>query len=134
MACVFCNLANKVWDTNIVYEDDDFVALLDLSQLTKGHTLVMPKKHIENLLFSDDETLSKILIVAKKVSKAVMKAFGASGVNIINNCGEMAGQTVMHLHIHIIPRYENDSFGFTEVTHEGEYDLNAIKEEIIKNI
>ena len=103
--CIFCMIANHEINSSIIYEDDQVVAFLDLSQVTKGHTLVVPKKHYENVLECDPETLGHVIKVTQMLSKRIMERMNAKGVNILNNCNEVAGQSVMHMHFHIIPRY-----------------------------
>ncbi len=106
--CIFCMIANHEINSSIIYEDEKVVAFLDLSQVTKGHTLVVPKKHYANLLEADPEDLAHVIKVTQMLSKRIMERCGALGVNILNNCNEVAGQTVMHVHFHIIPRYSNN--------------------------
>lgn len=106
--CIFCKLANGVFPTNTVYEDEDFRAILDMGPATEGHALVLPKEHADNLLELSDETAAKALIVARTVAEKLKSKLGADGINIVQNNGAVAGQTVMHFHIHVIPRYEND--------------------------
>lgn len=109
--CVFCSIINHEIPSKVVYEDDLVLAILDISQVTKGHTLVMPKKHVDNLLECDDETAAHLIQVVRRLAKRIQEKTGAPGINILNNNGEAAGQTVNHLHFHIIPRYsENDAF------------------------
>ena len=108
--CIFCMIANHEINSSIIYEDEQVVAFLDLSQVTKGHTLVVPKKHCENVLECDPETLGHVIKVTQMLSKRIMERTHAKGVNILNNCNEVAGQSVMHMHFHIIPRYsESDA-------------------------
>ena len=103
-------IANHEINSSIIYEDEQVVAFLDLSQVTKGHTLVVPKKHYENVLECDPETLGHVIKITQMLSKRIMERMNAKGVNILNNCNEVAGQSVMHMHFHIIPRYsENDA-------------------------
>ena len=103
--CLFCKIINGEIPCYKVYEDNDFLAFLDISQATVGHTLVIPKKHVTNVFELDDETASKMLIVVKNVANKLKEKLNLSAVNILNNSGSLAGQTVHHLHIHIIPRY-----------------------------
>ena len=108
--CIFCMIANHEINSSIIYEDEQVVAFLDLSQVTKGHTLVVPKKHYENVLECDPETLGHVIKVTQMLSKRIMERMNAKGINILNNCNEVAGQSVMHMHFHIIPRYsESDA-------------------------
>lgn len=108
--CIFCSIVNKEIPSSCIYEDDQVMAFLDLSQVTKGHTLVVPKKHYDNLLECDDETLAHLIQVVKMLAVRINERLNAQGVNVLNNTHEAAGQTVNHLHFHIIPRYsENDA-------------------------
>lgn len=130
--CVFCDIINKKIPSKVVYEDDKVIAILDLSQLTYGHTLVMPKKHIDNFLEADPETVSYCALVTQKLARQIVKNTGAKGANIVTNAGAAAGQSVNHLHFHIIPRYdENDGFGFRETPHEN-LDLDEVLKTITK--
>ncbi|WP_249029795.1 HIT family protein [Tannockella kyphosi] len=109
--CIFCKIANHEIPGKIIYEDDKCIAFLDLSQVTNGHTLVIPKTHAANFLEVDDEVLTHMTLVTKALANKIKDALQASGINILTNAGEIAGQTVMHFHFHIIPRFnENDGF------------------------
>lgn len=107
--CIFCKLANGVFPTNAIYEDEDFKVILDLSPATKGHALILPKEHYPNIMEMDDELLAKAAKLAKKVITKEKDVLGAAGYNLLQNNGEAAGQTVFHFHMHLIPRYANDS-------------------------
>ena len=106
--CIFCKIAAGEIPSATVYEDDDFRAILDLGPAAKGHTLVIPKSHSDNLLSVEPDTAAKALKVISKTANAIKEALGCDGINVVQNNGEAAGQTVMHLHFHIIPRYKND--------------------------
>lgn len=106
--CIFCKIANKEIPGKIIYEDDICVAFLDLSQTTNGHTLVIPKKHFKNFLEVDDDTLAHMIKATKDIANKIVTKLNANGVNILTNANEVAGQTVMHFHLHIIPRYDNN--------------------------
>ena len=106
--CIFCKLANGDIPTNSLFEDDDFRVILDADPATKGHALILPKNHFANLLEADDSVLEKALPLAKKIANKMKLELKCAGVNIVQNNGEAAGQTVHHLHIHVIPRYEDD--------------------------
>lgn len=107
--CIFCKLANGDIPTNAVYEDDVVKAIFDLSPASKGHIIILPKKHFDDIFSMDEESAAHVFKIAAKLAKAVKKALNCDGLNILQNNGEIAGQTVFHFHIHIIPRYENDS-------------------------
>ena len=133
--CVFCEIVKGNIPSKKIYEDDNTIAILDLSQATYGHTLVIPKKHSSNVLEIDDESYVNAMKVAKKVAEAIKKSFDdVLGFNLLNNCGEDAGQTVNHFHIHIIPRYKNDGIKIEFVDNQGKFDMEEIKNKIIKNI
>ena len=106
--CIFCKLANGVFPTNSIYEDDKFNVILDMGPATKGHALILPKEHADNLYELPDETAAAAMILAKKLAKKMVDKLGADGLNVVQNNGEAAGQTVMHYHLHLIPRYKND--------------------------
>lgn len=109
--CIFCKLANGQIPTTSVYENDKFKVILDTAPAAKGHALVLPKQHYKNLLEADDEVIKDAVIVAKKVGLAMMKGLNCDGINIVQNNNPAAGQTVFHLHIHVIPRFEGDKVG-----------------------
>lgn len=96
----------------IIYEDDDSIAFLDISQNTPGHTLLIPKQVSESFLDIDPKTLGKLMETAQKLAQKMMERLNAKGMNILMNCNEEAGQTVMHFHIHLIPRYRHDELNF----------------------
>ena len=132
--CIFCKIVQKDIPGKIIYEDDVCLAFLDLSQTTDGHTLVIPKKHYKNILEVNDETLTHLIVVTKKLANKIVKNLNANGVNILTNANEIAGQTVMHFHIHIIPRYNLDDkieINFTDRSNDVNLDL--ILNEINKN-
>ena len=108
--CIFCNIISGEIPSYKVYEDTNFYAFLDISQATYGHTLVIPKQHFEDLFSMPDFLLEKMLVLVKELAIKVKKATNCKGINILNNNGEVAGQSVHHFHIHIIPRYDNDNF------------------------
>ncbi len=111
--CIFCKLANGVFPTNTVYEDDDFRVILDASPAAKGHSLIIPKQHADNLYEVDDTVAEKILPLAKRIALSMKKTFNCDGVNVLQNNEPAAGQTVFHLHVHVIPRYNDDGLGLT---------------------
>ena len=109
--CIFCKIANGVFGSATVYEDEDFRAVLDIAPAAKGHVLILPKKHMPDLLSIDPDVAAKALTVASKIANAQKKALGCDGINMLQNNGEAAGQSVFHLHIHLIPRFKGDSVG-----------------------
>ena len=106
--CIFCKLANGEIPTRSIYEDEDFNVILDMNPATKGHALILPKQHADNLYDLPDDVAAKILPLAKKLATKLTDALKADGFNLVQNNKECAGQTVNHFHLHLIPRYEND--------------------------
>ena len=111
--CIFCKIANGEIPSATLYEDEDFRVILDLGPATKGHALILPKNHFDNLFEIPEDMDAKAFILAKKIAKKMKDVFGCDGVNIVQNNGVAAGQTVFHFHIHLIPRYEGDHAGVT---------------------
>jgi len=105
--CIFCKIANGEIPSTTLYEDDMFRVILDLGPAAKGHALILPKEHFANLYELEDEYAAKAMILAKKMATAMTKALGADGFNLVQNNGEVAGQTVFHFHLHLIPRYKD---------------------------
>lgn len=106
MECIFCKIAAGEIPSATVYEDEQFRVILDLSPASKGHGLILPKKHAADVTELDEETAAKVLPLAARVGKAMKQALGCDGFNLVQNNGAAAGQTVMHFHMHVIPRYE----------------------------
>ena len=104
--CIFCKIAAGEIPSATLYEDDDFRVILDLGPASKGHALILPKSHFKDLCDADPEAMAKILPLAGRLGKAMKESLNASGFNVVQNNGESAGQTVFHLHVHVIPRYE----------------------------
>ena len=104
--CIFCKIVRGEIPTHKVYEDDDVLAFLDISQVTKGHVLVIPKVHSDNFLSTPQETMHKVMDVAQRIGQAQIVKLGAKGVNILSNVNKEAGQSVYHFHVHVIPRYD----------------------------
>ena len=108
--CIFCKIAAGEIPSSTIYEDEDFRVILDLGPATKGHALILPKKHFRNIFEMDDETAAKVFVLAKKLACAMKETLHCDGLNVVQNNEEIAGQTVFHFHMHIIPRYENDGY------------------------
>lgn len=105
-SCIFCKIANGEIPSSTVYEDDDFRAILDLGPAAKGHTLIIPKEHADDVIDLDESLGAKVVPLAAKLGKAMKVGLGCAGFNLVQNNGEAAGQTVKHFHVHVIPRYE----------------------------
>jgi histidine triad (HIT) family protein len=136
--CVFCKIVSGDIPCAKVFENDDVLAFLDLSQVTKGHTLVIPKVHKENLYELTPEIAAKLYEVVPAIARAIQTEFEPIGLNSINNNGEKAGQSVFHFHLHLIPRYgQGDGFGAVWKSHQDQYskeELEKIAEGIGKHL
>ncbi len=130
--CIFCKIINGEIPSSKVYEDDDVLAILDISQATLGHTLVMPKKHYANILEIPSDEYAKVMLKVKDIASKINTNLKPNGINVLNNCGEVAGQTVMHYHVHIIPRYNNNDIKIEFTDHSGKVDLNEVLNKINK--
>lgn len=106
--CIFCKLANGVFETNKIYEDDDFTAILDAGPATRGHALIIPKEHYANIYELPEDIAGRAFILAGKLAAQMTDKLLCDGFNIVQNNGEAAGQTVFHFHMHLIPRYKGD--------------------------
>ena len=121
--CIFCKIVAGEIPASKVYEDDHFLAFLDISQVTPGHTLVIPKQHARNLLEMTPDETADLFNVVSKVTKKVESATQPQGMNIISNMEEIAGQSVFHTHVHILPRYsQDDDFKIDFIAHEPDFD------------
>lgn len=109
--CVFCKILNGDIPSAKLYEDDDFVIILDVGPAAFGHALVVPKNHYANIYEMPEEMLSKCMCLAKVWGEKLVKALNADGLNLVQNNGLAAGQTVFHYHLHLIPRYDGDAVG-----------------------
>ncbi len=134
--CIFCKIVRGEIPCTKVYEDEDVLAFLDISQTTIGHTLVITKEHFDNFLYVPKDLVAKTFNAAQKVAQALTAGLGAKGINILNNTNEIAGQTVMHFHVHVIPRYsveDNIKLEFTPRSIE-KLSLPQIANDITTNI
>ena len=105
--CIFCKLANGDIPTNMIYEDDTFAVILDAEPVSKGHALILPKNHYNDIYELGDDEAAKLYPLAKKLAKKITDRMGCEGFNILQNNGPVAGQSVFHFHMHLIPRYED---------------------------
>ncbi len=107
--CIFCKIANGEIPSATVFENEDCRVILDIAPAAKGHAIMLVKKHVANIIELDAETAGRIFSVVPKIAAAIKEITGCDGMNILQNNGTAAGQTVFHLHIHFIPRFENDT-------------------------
>lgn len=105
--CIFCKIANGEIPSYTVYEDETFRVIMDLNPASPGHMLILPKAHYANLYELPEETAAAAMVLAKKLACAAKEALQPDGLNIVQNNGEAAGQSVMHYHLHVVPRYES---------------------------
>lgn len=132
---VFCKIIDGDIPCHKLYEDDDVLAFLDISQVTKGHALVVSKKHYDNFLSTPQEVMHKVMDVAQRIGQVDIKLLGAKGVNILSNCYPAAGQSVMHFHVHVIPRYEEgEGFEITMKDNSKGLNLPILAKEIKENL
>lgn len=106
--CIFCKIAAGEIPSKTIYEDEQFRVIMDISPATKGHALILPKEHYPNLYEIPEEVAADAMKLAKKLAKKMTDALQCDGFNLVQNNGEVAGQTVFHFHMHLIPRYKND--------------------------
>ena len=137
--CVFCKIIDGEIPSYTIYEDEYVKAFLDISQATPGHTLVVPKKHVANIYEYDEKLAEKVFSRIPKIARAIQKsAPDILGMNIVNNNGELAYQSVFHSHFHLIPRYsENDGFSMSFQDNSDKYNEEAfeqIKASIINSL
>ncbi len=133
MEDVFCRIIKGEIPSTKIYEDEDVLAIMDISQCTIGHALVMPKAHYESVLDCPEELTKKVYAVAQRIAKAEMKAFNAKGVNILTNAKGAAGQSVPHFHVHILPRYgKGDGLEVNFTEHDPNFDVIADRANKIK--
>lgn len=120
--CIFCKIIAREIPAAIVYENEHVLAFLDISQVTKGHTLVIPKKHEKNVYELSEASAEHVFRSIPKIANAIKTQFEPIGMNLLNNNEEAAGQTVFHYHIHLLPRYEHgDGFGTVWKTNTSQY-------------
>lgn len=129
--CIFCKIVNGEVPSTTIYEDEAFRVIFDISPASKGHAIILPKEHARNIYELSDEIASKIFVLAKKMATVMTEVLGCDGFNILQNNGEVAGQTVFHLHVHLIPRYKDDNIRIKWVSGEVDQEMYPIiKQEI----
>ena len=131
--CIFCKIANGEIPSKSIYEDELFKVILDLGPATKGHALILPKDHADNLFELPEETAGEVMKLAKKLAVQMKDKLQADGLNIVQNNGEAAGQTVKHFHLHLIPRYEDDGQHISwNPGQPSQEELEAVKKQIVE--
>ena len=129
--CIFCKLANGDIPTATLYEDDDFRVILDAGPAAKGHALILPKEHYANLYELEDDLAAKAFVLAKKMITKLTDILGCDGYNVLQNNGPAAGQTVFHFHMHLVPRYKDDT---VQIGWKLGKLTDQVKEEILSNM
>lgn len=133
--CVFCKIVNGEIPSKTIYEDDKFKVFFDLGPATRGHALIVPKEHYENIFELDNDLASDVFVLAKRLATVMMDAFKADGFNVIQNNGKLAGQSVFHFHVHLIPRYEGDeAIKFWKAQETSEKELTKLQEFVKKKL
>lgn len=136
--CIFCKIIDGEIPSVKVFENEHVYAFLDISQVTKGHTLIIPKQHTRNLYDTTEDIARELFSCVPQIANAIKDAFNASGMNLINNNEAIASQTVFHLHLHLIPKYkENEGYDAKWPTHVDDYkqdDLQDIATKIQTNL
>ena len=133
--CIFCKIANGQVPSKTLYEDARFRVILDLGPATKGHALIWPKEHADNLFELPDDTAGAAMQLAKKMAKTMWEKLHCDGLNLMQNNGAAAGQTVEHFHLHVIPRYLNDGQDLELVHGEpSQEELEAVRKEIVGSV
>jgi len=130
--CIFCKIGKGEIPSHKIYEDEHTLAFLDLTPINKGHTLVIPKEHYENILDTPKETLKQIIITVKKIAIALSK--DSEGINVVQNNKKAAGQVVDHIHFHVMPRYSNDSYPLCKGKSYKEGEAEKVAESIKKHL
>lgn len=128
--CIFCKIINGDIPSKTLFENEEFKVIFDIAPASKGHVIILPKYHAANIFELPEEVTAKAFVMAKKVATVLKEVLSCDGVNILQNNGEAAGQTVFHLHIHVIPRYKDDNMGLT--WKQGEADQEVLESIIEK--
>ena len=118
--CIFCKIVAGELPATIVHEDERTVAFMDINPATRGHALVVPRRHVRDLLEVGREDLAATMAAAQELARRAVDRLGAPGVNLLNSCGEAAWQTVFHFHVHVIPRYDGDPLRLPWLPAEGD--------------
>lgn len=111
--CIFCKIISGDIPSTVLYEDDNFKVIMDISPASKGHVIILTRKHFENLFELGDKEAEKVLVIARKIATAMKKELNCDGINFLQNNGKAAGQSVFHIHFHLIPRYKDDNINIS---------------------
>jgi histidine triad (HIT) family protein len=130
--CIFCKIVAGELPGTIIDEDERTISFMDINPATRGHALVIPRRHARDLLEIEPNELQAVALAAQRLAKLVPERLGADGINLINSCGSAAWQTVFHFHIHVIPRYEGDPLRLPWVPGPGDADEIAAAAEALR--
>jgi histidine triad (HIT) family protein len=129
--CIFCKIAAGEIPATIVQEDPRTISFMDIAPATRGHALVIPRAHAEDLLSVDPEDLQAVSLACQQLARRAKERLAADGVNLLNSCGATAWQTVFHFHVHVIPRYDGDPLRLPWVPTPGDpQDIAAAAQEL----
>lgn len=132
--CLFCNIISGAIPSYKIFENEYTFAFLDINPINKGHTLVIPKNHAENIMTIRKEDFSEVMETVRMLTPLIQRAVEADGINIVINNGPAAGQIIFHSHVHIIPRFENDGHKNWSVSEEAKKAVSDTVELIKKEI
>jgi histidine triad (HIT) family protein len=132
--CIFCKIIQGKIPCAKVYEDDNVFAFLDIGPVNKGHTLVVPKEHYRTFLETPDEVMQEIIVAGKKISKAIIKAVKADGINIGISTEKAAGQVIFHTHMHLMPRFANDGYKHWPQGKYADGEIEEFRKKIVDNL
>jgi histidine triad (HIT) family protein len=134
--CIFCKIANKEIPATVVYEDAEVLVFMDIGPIIKGHALVISKEHYDPVTKTPDAVLAKLHLTAKRIAQAQMNGLSADGVNIIQNNGTAAGQEVSHIHVHVIPRFNDDGhhWNWNAKKYESFDEMTELAEKMLKHL
>lgn len=131
--CIFCKIVARELPASIVDEDERTISFMDIAPATRGHALVIPRRHTPDLLTIEPDELNAVTLAARRLAGRAKERLGAEGVNLLNACGAVAFQTVFHFHIHVIPRYDGDPVRLPWVPTPGDQDaINAAAQELTR--
>jgi histidine triad (HIT) family protein len=130
--CIFCQIVAGELPAQIIDEDERTIAFMDISPATRGHALVVPRRHARDITEIEPEELQAVAVAAQRLAKRMLDRLGADGINLLNSCGAPAWQTVYHLHMHVIPRYEDDPLRLPWIPETGNPDVIAATAEQLR--
>ena len=135
MQCIFCKIVQGEANAEVLFENENALAILDINPIHFGHALVFPKKHSETFLSVTEQELPDLILATHVVSRAIVNAFQPEGFNIFSNNGRAAGQSVFHFHLHVTPRYEKDNIKFIlQLKEYGDGEMKAYADQLRRQI